>query len=400
MVEVIAIVNHKWKMEKKFSSKFPRTECVHMLFEMSISFIHFYSNVRRGTRSSSTAIKPATIKRIAKDVKQRKNWKSLGVKWYGARKKTNDKSCRKRRRQRRRRRAIEIKMSGKECKQVCGVCSFGSWNNRKSKIIVLCKWCYGDSLHIVWPESWRVPMFAAHAVRTNIITYHTMLPLNHRATSTYLSPSAVACRCKCVRCAHMTVAYIAEYPRSQMRASMGTVQRMRVEYKGKVRARNAAQKSHKFAKQSSLAFCREAFFRSPRLLSFFACVLRRALVIVNLHKKWLFFFLFGVDWSGWTKCLQRKWRRDKCEWPGPVRLCWTRSECDECECMFAYRAHRWLRERVNSTDPATTAQTTFPFRFLCIFLLFLLLRWPFTFITHTRTSTARIHNDNGIRMSF
>lgn len=38
-------------------------------------------------------------------------------------------------------------------------------------------------------------------------------------------------------------------------------------------------------------------------------------------------FLSGADWCGWTKYLQRKWRRDECEWPGPVGICWTRMVC-------------------------------------------------------------------------
>lgn len=283
-------------------------------------------------------------------------------------------------------------MSGKECKQVCGVCSFGSWNNRKSKIIVLCKWCYGDSLHIVWSEWWRVPMFAAHAVRTNIITYHTMLPLNHCATSTYLSPSPEPWWCKCMWCAHMTVAYILQNTRDPKCVRQWVPCREWVwNIKGNVRARNAAQKSHKFAKQNSLAFFffRKAFFRPPpRLLLFFACVLRRALVVVNLHKKW-FSIRRGLVRLNEIFATEMATRWMRMARPGRHLL--------DANGVFAYRAHRWMRERVNSTDPPTTAQTTFPV-FLCSF--FSLLQWPFTFITHTRTSAARIHNDNGIRMSF
>lgn len=220
-------------------------------------------------------------------------------------------------------------MSGKECKQVCGVCSFGSWNNRKSKIIVLCKWCYGDSLHIVWSEWWRVPMFAAHAVRTNIITYHTMLPLNHCATSTYLSPSPEPWWCKCMWCAHMTVAYILQNTRDPKCVRQWVPCREWVwNIKGNVRARKAAQKSHKFAKQNSLAFFffRKAFFRLRR--RDYCCSLRASCVVrwsssICIKSD----FLSGADWCGWTKYLQRKWRRDECEWPGPVGICWTRMVC-------------------------------------------------------------------------
>lgn len=245
--------------------------------------------------------------------------------WNDARKKTNDRSCRKRRR---RRKAPEIEGEWKRI-WISFVVALGAgnWNHRKSRIIVLCKWRCAASLHIVWQDSRRAPI--PHVAY--VITYHAMLPLNHRARTSWSSASV----CLCVRHDHG----VPEHRWRPVNACVnGTMREAKAN--DEESTEDVAQKSNKFSRLKSGIFCawplyriREAFFSRSAMVGGYCCSLR-ALAVVNLHKKWLFFCVFVAFrlLRCRTEYLKRKWRRDKCEWLARVHKMR----------VLAYRAHRWM----------------------------------------------------------
>lgn len=128
-------------------------------------------------------------------------------------------------------------------------------------------------------------------------------------------PSEVRRVCACAVCAHDHD--VLEHRRTPANACVsGNMQKTKA-------SEEERQRGTLLKNRINLPNEREAFFSRSAMVGGYCCALR-ALAVVNLHKKWLFFCVFVAFrlLRCRTEYLKQKWRRDKCEWLARVhKMC-------------------------------------------------------------------------------